>query len=108
HDHGQDRLRPLPDLAGARDQRDFPEIVELDDGPAPVRAVHARAAAYVEHARVADAAPPAGTGRPGDGQLDVASDRVEAFGERAAGNPQALRRHVSRAVRVAAPDLEAV
>ena len=42
------------------------------------------------------------------GRRDVARDRVEALRERAARDPEALRRHVSRAVRVPAPDLEAV
>src|SRR2546430_11684401 len=39
------RSRPLPDLAGAREQRDPAEVVELDDRAAPVRPIDAGATA---------------------------------------------------------------
>jgi hypothetical protein len=107
-DHREDRLRPLADLAGPRDQRDLPEVVELDDRPAAVGAVHAGAASDVKHAGVADPPPPTGPERPLHGLVDVARHRVEALRQRAARDPEPLGRDVARAVRVPAPHLETV
>ena len=62
----------------------------------------------MEHPGVADSPHPARSERPLDGPADVARGRVEALGERAARDPETLRRDVSRAIRVPAPDLQAV
>src|SRR2546426_11823260 len=63
HDHREDGLRPLADLARAGKQRDLAEVVELDDCAAAVGAVDPRATTDVEHARVPDPALPAGPER---------------------------------------------
>ncbi len=70
-DHGEDRLRALPDLAGSGEERELAEVVQLQDGAAAVGAVDARAAAHVEHGGIAHAAPPAGARRAGAGARDL-------------------------------------
>src|SRR5439155_22422721 len=75
-DHGQYRLRSLADLAGPGDERNFPEIVQLEDGPAAVGAVDARPSAHVKHGCIAHAALPAGAGWAGHRLAHLSLDGV--------------------------------
>src|SRR5207245_6047320 len=87
--NGQRRLGPLADLARPGDQRDAAEVVDLDDGAAAIGAIDPRAAAHVEHARIADAALEARRQRRGDA-ANLVADRIEALPHGARGHDEAL------------------
>src|SRR5262249_26697796 len=81
-EHG---LGPLPDLAGAGQQRYLAEVIELQDRATSVRTIDARAAADVVHARVADSALRAWTRRPSNRARDLALHPLETLRHRARG-----------------------
>src|SRR4030095_11986976 len=92
-------------LPSPGDQRGLAEVVELHDRAAAVRAVDAGAAPDVEHARVADAALPAGR-RRGRGPRALRGRGVEALAHRERREDEPLRAHVAGLRRVQPPQLE--